>query len=265
MKVYISVDIEGVAGIAHWDEARKPTKDYPELQARMTAEAVAACDGALAAGAAEIWVKDAHATGRNILAEQLPAQARLIRGWSGHPYGMLQELDRSFDAAAFVGWHSPASQPDNPLSHTLSLSYGKVTLNGEVCSEYLLHAHIAALTDTPVVFLSGDSGICAIAEAKNPAIHSVATNSGHGDSVVSMQPDLARRRIRETIEAAFKSDFSAHAQPRADHYRLELRFKHHGTAYAKSFYPGAWLTDGETLVFESDDFFEVARILRFMG
>ena len=265
MKVYISVDIEGIAGIAHWDEARKPTKDYPEFQARMTAEAVTACEGALAAGATEIWVKDAHASGRNILAEKLPAEARLIRGWSGHPYGMLQELDHSFDAIAMVGWHGPASYPSNPLSHTLTLAYGKMTLNGEICSEYLLHAHIAALTETPVVFLSGDSGICALAESKNPAIHCVATNTGQGESVIAIQPELARRRIRETIEAAFKSDLSAHVQPRADHYRLEIRFRHHGTAYEKAFYPGARLADGETLVFETGEFYEVARMLRFMS
>ena len=265
MKVYISVDIEGIAGIAHWDEARKPTKDYPEFQARMTAEAVTACEAALAAGATEIWVKDAHASGRNILAEQLPPEARLIRGWSGHPYGMLQELDRSFDAVALVGWHSPASHPENPLSHTLTGSYAKVSLNGTLCSEYLLHAHIAALTETPVVFLSGDSGICALAEAVNPAIHTVVTNWGHGESVVAIQPDLARRRIRETLEEALRGDLAAHVQPRADRYSLEIRFHHHGNAYAKSFYPGARLTDGETLVFESGDFFEIARILRFMG
>ena len=215
MKVYISVDIEGVAGIAHWDEARKPTRDYPQFQARMTAEAVAACEAALAAGAREIWAKDAHASGRNILAEQLPAEARLIRGWSGHPFSMLQELDESFDAVALVGWHGPASHAENPLSHTLTGKFARMTLNGALCSEYLLHAHIAALTDTPVVFLSGDSGICALAREINPKIHTVETNSGRGESVVAIQPDLARRRIRETLEQALGSDLQAHVQPRA--------------------------------------------------
>ncbi len=264
MKVYISVDIEGVAGIAHWDEASKHTSDYPDFRARMTAEAVAACDGALAAGATEIWVKDAHASGRNIDAEDLPPEARLIRGWSGHPYAMLQELDSSFDAVALVGWHGPVTDPSNPLSHTITLSWGRITLNGEICSEYLLHAHIAALTDTPVVFISGDSGICSLARDVNPLIHCVETNHGEGESVIAIQPDLARRQIRETVEAAISSDLAAHVQPRAESYRLEIRFRHHGTAYEKSFYPGAELIDQETLLFESEDFFEIARLLRFM-
>lgn len=62
MKVYISVDIEGVEGIAHWDEAAKLHSDYPQFAQRMTSEAVAACEGALAAGATEIVVRDAHGT-----------------------------------------------------------------------------------------------------------------------------------------------------------------------------------------------------------
>lgn len=265
MKIYISVDIEGAAGIAHWDEARKPTADYPEFRERMTGEAVVACEAALAAGATEIWVKDAHGSGRNILAERLPPEARLIRGWSGHPYGMLQELDDSFEAVAMVGWHGPASDPGNPLSHTLTGHYGRMTLNGAPCSEYLLHAHIAALEGVPVVFLSGDESICALAAAVNPALHTVVTNVGRGESVIGIQPGVARQRIQETLRGALAGDLSHHVQPSSNHYELRIRFKHHGMAYARSFYPGARLEDAETVVFESGDFMDVATLLRFMS
>lgn len=264
MKIYISVDIEGAAGIAHWDEAAKRQGDYPEFRERMTAEAVAACEGALAAGATEIWVKDAHGSGRNILAERLPAEARLIRGWSGHPYDMLQELDESFYAVALVGWHGPAGHPNNPLSHTLTGFYGKLTLNDVPCSEYLLHAHVAALCGVPVVFLSGDRGICQLARATNPAIMTVETNIGHGESVISIQPALARDRIRSKLTEVLKRGFSNHVQPRADHYALRMRFKHHGNAYRNSFYPGARLEDAETVAFDCTDFLDVMRILNFM-
>ena len=90
MKIYISADIEGITGIAHWDEATRDHPAYAEFQQRMTAETAAACEAALGSGAQAIVVKDAHGTGRNILAEQLPAPTQLIRGWSGHPYGMVQ-------------------------------------------------------------------------------------------------------------------------------------------------------------------------------
>ena len=145
LKVFISVDIEGAAGIAHWDEADSGHGDYSEFRERMTQEAVAACEGALAAGATEIWVKDAHGSGRNILQEALPREAVLVRGWSMHPYAMVQELDSSFDACCFVGYHGHASHPDNPLSHTNTGLWNKITVNGEDLSEYRQHAHTAAL------------------------------------------------------------------------------------------------------------------------
>src|SRR3546814_34479 len=131
MKIYISADIEGVAGITNWNEAEKNHPDYPEFRERMTEEVVAACEGAIAAGATEILIKDAHGSGRNILAERLPACARLVRGWSGHPLAMVQELDESFDAAMFVGYHSKAGTEANPLDHTLTLRVAKLSINGQ--------------------------------------------------------------------------------------------------------------------------------------
>ena len=103
MRVYISADIEGVCGITHWDEATKSCADYAALQQQMQREVVAACEGAIAAGATEIRIKDAHATGRNLDPLQLPRQAHLVREWSGHPLMMVQELDASFDALLLIG------------------------------------------------------------------------------------------------------------------------------------------------------------------
>ena len=65
--------MEGITGVTHWDEVEhdKPSV-YNQFQARMTEEVLAACNGAIVVGAIEIWVKDAHYSGRNILAEKLP-------------------------------------------------------------------------------------------------------------------------------------------------------------------------------------------------
>ena len=173
MKIYISADIEGVAGITNWNEAEKNHPDYPEFRERMTDEVVAACDGAIAAGATEILIKDAHDSGRNILAERLPDCARLVRAWSGHPLAMVQELDASFDAVLMVGYHSKAGTESNPLAHTITLRVARLSINGTLASEALIHSWAAALHRVPVVFLSGDQGICADAKGFNPGITTV--------------------------------------------------------------------------------------------
>ncbi|MCJ7789554.1 MAG: M55 family metallopeptidase, partial [Candidatus Atribacteria bacterium] len=81
MKIYISADIEGVTGIAHWDETEKSKSDYQKFAQQMTDEVKAACEGAVNAGVEEIWIKDAHDSGRNIIAVDLPEIIRLVRGW----------------------------------------------------------------------------------------------------------------------------------------------------------------------------------------
>ena len=125
----------------------------------MTGEAVAACEGALAAGATEIWIGMRTAQGGTFF-KRLPTEAVLIRGWSAHPLGMLQELDKTFAAVGMVGYHSPASSSGNPLAHTLTGLYAKMMINGAVVSEYALHTYAANMLGVPVAFLSGDETIC---------------------------------------------------------------------------------------------------------
>ncbi|MGB6371558.1 MAG: M55 family metallopeptidase, partial [Atribacterota bacterium] len=132
MKIYISADIEGVTGITHWDETEKSKSDYQKFAKQMTDEVKAACEGAINAGAKEIWIKDAHDTGRNIIAADLPQKIKLVRGWSEHPFSMVQELDKSFDALLMIGYHSFAGSSSNPLSHTLSSrTFNYIKFNGE--------------------------------------------------------------------------------------------------------------------------------------
>ncbi len=264
MKVYISADIEGVAGIAHWDEAIKSKADYQEFREQMTLDVAAACEAALEAGATEILVKDAHASGRNIIAAKLPEKARVIRGWSGHPYAMLQELDASFDAVAMLGYHAAATGPSNPLSHTNTLKYAKILLNGELASEFHLHSYVAATQGVPVVALSGDAGICAAAKAFNPSITAVETGIGIGDSSTGLHPHRARREIAAGVKRALQGDKAACRIALPARFEIEVWFKKHADAYSASFYPGARAIGSEAVGLASDDFFEIARMLRFV-
>jgi D-amino peptidase len=264
MKVYISADIEGIAGISHWDEARKEHATYQEFRGEMTDEVVAACEGAIEAGAKEILIKDAHGTGRNIIASRLPGSARLIRGWSGHPLAMVQELDASFAALVYVGYHSKAGTQDNPLAHTLTLQIAGLRLNGELCSEFRLHSYAAALYGVPVVFISGDKGICAEASQLIPAIRSAAVSEGRGASTISIAPAVAQRLIREGVGESLKSDLARCRVELPKHFVLEISFTNPIDAYRKAWYPGASQSGPQTVRFESDDYFEVLRAIRFI-
>ena len=264
MKVYISSDIEGTTGITHWDEAEKGKMGYDLYAELMTQEVIAACEGALNAGAEEIVVKDAHWTARNIIAEKLPREAQLIRGWSGHPWSMVQGIDSTFDALVMTGYHSGASTAGHPLAHTMTHVSHEIRINGEITSEFMLNRMAAATVGVPSVFISGDKTLCESATALDSNIHTYATMEGIGGSTVAPHPDVSRDGIRSGVEAALK-DRDAHtvaAIPSTFH--MEILCTKHENAFSGAFYPGMESTGPHSIEFHTDDFFEISRALKFV-
>lgn len=264
MKIFLSADIEGTAGIAHWDEAERNHSDYREFRALMTAEVVAACEGARAAGAEEILVKDAHDSGRNLIVDMLPDYVRIIRGWSGHPDGMMFGLSADFAAALYTGYHSKAGTETNPLAHTTTTRVSRLLLNGEVASEFTMNALCAGRYGVPSAFLSGDAGICADAGALVPGIATVTTLEGIGRAAASISPARSRALIREGVEAALSGDRSLLIPPAVEAYEVVVEFGNPTDAYRASWYPGARPHGPRAVAFSATDFFEVQRALRFL-
>ena len=264
MKVYISADLEGVTGATHWDETEKRKPDYSEVREQMTAEVSAACEGALQAGSTEIWVKDAHSTARNLIASRLPREVRLIRGWSGHPFSMVQELDESFQVLLMIGYHSRAGSAANPLAHTVSEKIAGLKINGCDASELHMYAYAAALVNVPLVFVSGDKGICEEATLLVPNISALAVKQGAGNSTVNIHPHLAVEKIRGGVQTALQQDVSKCRLPLPAQFTVDISYKDHAMARKASFFPGAVSTHPHTIRFESNDYFEVLRLFAFV-
>jgi D-amino peptidase len=265
MKVYISADIEGVTGIVHWNETEKNLSDFNEFAQQMTKEVVAACEGAMAAGAEDIWIKDAHDSARNLDINKLPKNSKLIRDWSRHPFCMMQELDESFDAAIMIGYHSAGSLSGNPLSHTLNNSkVNYIKINDEVASEFLINTYTASLVGVPVVFVSGDEELCEAVNRTNNSINTAAVKKGVGNSVISIHPELAIEKIKNSIEQVLKGDYKDCFVKLPDKFKVEVGYLNHKYAYAASFYPGAKLIDPMSIVFEADNYFDVLRMFMFL-
>lgn len=265
LKVFISADIEGVAGIANWTEARRSSPDYDYFARQMTGEVAAACEGANMAGARDILVKDAHGLGRNIDPSKLPENVRLIRGWSGHPYKMLQGLDKSFHAVGFIGYHSHGGSDTNPLAHTINSSViDYIKMNGQYLSEFSLHAYIASYLGVPVAFLSGDKGICSHGKELNENITTIETLEGCGDSTISIHPNKSKKIIKDRVKKSLENNLSNNHLKLPKEFTLEIKYKSHGDSYRNSFYPGAIHQPPSSILFKTDDFFEIIRITSFV-
>ena len=262
MKVFISADIEGIAATNRWAETIG--REYPAYARAMTEEVVAACEGAIAAGAEEIVIKDAHGSATNLDLSMLPEQATIIRGWEGHPYMMAQGIDRSFDAAVFIGYHSAAGSDGNPMSHTMTLAPQHVRINGKPGSEFMIYSGCATLEGVPTVFLSGDKNLCEEGRALYPWLTTVAVKEGRGLSTVNMAPKKACRLIREGVEKALRQDLKALKPVLPEHFEVELEYKDHHKARTNSYFPGVEQVDACTIRFAEDSYFEVLRKLKFL-
>lgn len=265
MKIYISCDIEGTAGISHWNEATSKNPEYKQMQIQMTREVLAACEGALEAGATEIYINDAHDTGRNLILSELPKEAKIIRGWSWHPYTMLQELDNSFDAVMFTGFHSKAGSNTNPLAHSQSTIFSFIKINDVLASEFIIHSYTASMLGVPQVFLSGDKGVCDDARMFNKNCVTVETNIGVGDSNICNSPRGVLEQIKLGVQKSLKRDFASSMISLPKSFNVKIRYKKHQNAYKNSFYPGMEQIDEKTLMFNTTDYFEVIRALLFVS
>ncbi len=265
MKIYVTCDIEGCSGVSHWEECSSAHPDYMAAREQMTLETAAACRGALAAGADDILVRDAHGSTRNLIHRLLPLQTRLLRGSSGDLIPMLTGLqNEKFAALMMIGYHSAAGETGNPLSHTFNKATERILLNDEPMSEFLYYAYAAASIRVPQVLISGDQGICDFAKSKIPGITSVPVKSGTGASTLSIHPELAAARIEEAAKNALSTDFSKCSIELPKEFSIQIRYREHAAALDKSSYPGVRQIDGKTLQLDSRDFTDILRLVHFV-
>lgn len=252
MKVYISADIEGCTFITDWKETEQGEGEYAQGRRIMTKEVAAACEGALAAGATEIVIKDAHDSALNLIPDSFPEEATLIRGWTCTPESMVAGIDETFDAAVFIGYHSGAGFDGNPLAHTMNGKNNYVKINGRPSAEFDLNAYTCAHYHVPVVFVSGDEELCAHAKELVPEITSVGVKRGVGEATFSMNLTKACRLIKEGVtEALGKIDRCLIESPESFH--MEINFKDPANALRGSFYPGARQIDPRTVAYTGKD------------
>lgn len=206
MKVFISADLEGISGVVAGAQIGPEGQEYERVRRLMTGEVNAAVEGALAAGATDILVNDAHWSMRNILLEDLHPAARLISG-TPKPLCMMQGIDEGFDVAFFVGYHAQAGTPRSVLDHTYAGIVYQVLLNGQPMGETGLNAALAGYFGVPVVLLTGDKRVVEEGQALlGPRLRGVVVKESYGRVAAKcLPPSVARERIRAAAEEALRS------------------------------------------------------------
>ena len=259
MKVFISVDLEGISGVVAWEETGEKGTDYQLFRRIMTEETNAAIEGAIEAGAAEIVVRDAHGSGRNILPDLLNPEAKLIRDWSGGPLDMMEGIDKTFDAAIMVGYHARAGTPDAILKHTMNGTTFDMKLNGKPVPEAGLNAAIAGYFGVPVVLVTGDLAITVQAKEILGDVSTVAVKEGIGKAGKMIHPEKARKMIKAATVEALRNLARYRPFKLTPPVTMELTFTREDLVAKPALYPGAKRTGDRSVAFTHNDFMEVLK------
>ena len=253
--------MEGVNGVVlkeHVDPARK---EYDIARQWMLAEVNAAIEGLVRAGAKEVVVNDSHNAMANIAVDRLHPAASLVTGPS-KPFSMMQDMDDSFDAALFVGYHAKFGTPLAVHDHIFSYSILKsVRINDYSVGEFGLNAGLAGYFGVPVIMVTGDQAIAAEAKSLIPEIETVVVKEGRGRYAAACRPfqqsiamigEAAQRALQNLTD---KQPFRLNAAP-----TLAITFQKAELADKVSLVPHVSRTDAFTILYKAKDFRDLYRM-----
>lgn len=266
LKVFISADMEGVAGAVS-DQQLGPTGfEYAKFREIMTGEVLAAIEGARAAGATEILVADSHGNGQNLLIDLLPPDVQLVRSWP-RPLSMMQGIDETFDAAVFIGYHTSTANMAGVRAHSFSsANLADVRLNGASVSEGAFNAAIAGHFGVPVVAISGDDAVVAEVKKVVPAIEGAIVKWAYGfHSARMLTPKAAVAEIRARVQAGVARRGESKPYRLTYPVTLEVQFKNYRPSEVLAYLPIVERTDSHTIRFRGRDMPEVTRFFSFLS
>ncbi len=258
MKVFVSVDLEGISGVVNWEQTAAGNTEYETARALMEGEAQAAVQGLFDGGAAEVVVNDSHDGGRNMRIESLDQRIRLVSG-SGSPLSMMHGIDESFDAAVLLGYHAGAGAAA-VLSHTYNGKVWAAKFNSRLVGEISINAAVAGYFGVPVVMVTGDSVACREALSNLAEVEAVAVKEPVTRySANCLHPRAAREKIKQSASGVLSRLHEFEPFTFEPPIELELTFNNAGQADAASVMPRTERVDGTTVGYTSDDFMEVYR------
>ena len=266
LKVYISVDMEGITGVVSNEQLGPGAFEYERARQFMTGEALAAIQGARDAGATEIVVSDSHGNGQNLLIDQFPDDVTIVRSWP-RPLMMMEGIDSSFAAAVFIGYHAGTANTRGVRAHTMSsATLTGVALNGRQVPEGGINAAIAGYFGVPVVMVSGDDA--AVEEVQRFAAGmegAVVKRAISFHSAATMTPKAAQGLIRARVKAGVENRARIAPFVLSGAVTADLSFKHYRVAEILTYLPIVSRVDAHTIRFVGRDILQVSRFMEFVN
>jgi len=263
LKVFISVDMEGITGVVDGTQTGGSGADYNAARKWMAEDVNAAVRGALEAGATEIVVNDSHGSMRNVLISDLHPAAALLTG-TPKPLTMVQGVEGA-DVAVFIGYHARAGTIDGVLDHTISGgTIYSIKINGIEMPELGINALVAGYYGVPVVLVAGDKAVCGQAnDILGDAVVTAAVKEAVGRYAAKNLPfEKAHQLIQERTKAAIEKRTGVRPYKLDGPFTFELAFLRSSQADNVMAVPGVERVDARTVLIGADDFIVGYRFMR---
>lgn len=263
-KIFISVDMEGIGGIGTSAMTSPTGKDYATGRRLMTDEVNAVVAAIFQVGPAEVLVNDSHGDMQNLLHTELDPRVSYIQG-AVKPFGMVQGLDSTFDAAIFLGYHARAGTPGGFLAHTGTGAVKGLWLGDLEAGEGELNAAYAGALGVPVILAAGDSAFTAQFSRNVPTADVVATKVAETpQSARLLHPQVVRDRLAAATKRALGRVGSVRASRVTTPVRVRLRLSDTTIPALLEAIPGVRMIDGFTVEFSAPGMREAYRLIRLM-
>jgi D-amino peptidase len=265
VKIFISVDMEGIGGVGTPAMTSSSGKDYGTARRLMTDEVNEVVAAILARGPAEIVVNDSHGDHQNVLHTELDPRVVYIQG-AIKPLGMVSGLDASFDGVVFLGYHAKAGDPSGFLAHTGTGSVKGLWLNEVEVGEAGMNAAFAGMLGVPVLMASGDSAFAAETHGYLDAETVITKHAVTPAAARLRHPQVVRADLRSAMERALDRLARGALRPWTvgDPVRIRMRFQSTTHVEILQSIPGMSKVDGYTVAHEARDMDEAYRLIRLM-
>ena len=260
MKLYVSIDMEGITGIVDSTFVQAGKLNYERGRQFMTDEANHIIEAAFDAGFRKVMVNDSHSKMNNLLLERLNPEAQLIMG-DVKPFSMVQGLDGTYDAAVFAGYHARSGKL-GVLSHTMIFGARNMYINDVAVGELGFNAYVAGYYNVPVIMVAGDDGAAAEAEALIPGVGTaVVKRQVSRTAAVCLTPQKAGELLRSKVKEAVENlGLIKPLVPPANPI-LRIEFTNYGEAEWASLMPGTVREEGTTVRYAAKDILEAYRAM----
>ncbi|HEY3250288.1 MAG TPA: M55 family metallopeptidase [Ignavibacteria bacterium] len=213
MKIYISLDMEGIAGTYSWNQEENNRAEVRKCISRQVEWVIEGVhSSSVNNDVEEIVIADSHSAGDSLLYEttELDDRLHLVSGYPRPKY-MMPAFDSTYNIVFFIGYHGGICTLRSVMDHSYSPRFHRIWLQNKPMNESLINAAYAGYYNVPVGLVIGDDALYNQLMQKDamPWVKYVVTKYSLSRFSVKSKPlNVVRNETIEAVKSVLSPDAS---------------------------------------------------------